>query len=214
MQVHSIFESISGEAGFFPQGTWCTFIRLQGCNLRCSWCDTVTAQTHDIRLNYEMTINNIVKQIKTRHVLITGGEPLARNIEDFSKLLRALSGYVVQVETNGSLKPPEACEWVKWVVDYKCPSSGMIGQMLPVEQFIKVWPASAAMVKFVVANGADLQRAIAVMQDMRKTGYIFLVSPLNGDGHQIPAMVVSLRHAGLLDQIIFSVQLHKLLGLE
>ena len=38
LQVNSIFESISGEAGFFQQGTWCTFIRLQGCNLRCSWC--------------------------------------------------------------------------------------------------------------------------------------------------------------------------------
>ena len=123
LQVNEIFESISGEAGWFPQGSWCTFVRLQGCNLHCQWCDTKKALDHFAGM--KMSVDEIVAQCKTPRVLITGGEPLMQ-IDGLEVLLEALiekADKHVQVETNGSFSIPR-WEGVEWVVDYKPPSSG------------------------------------------------------------------------------------------
>lgn len=221
MKIHSIFESISGEGGFFSQGTWCTFIRMQGCNLRCSWCDTKQAQEEG---ELELPDYQIVERVKTTHVIITGGEPLNQPIE-LARLANALfrpytQVQKIQVETNGSFLPPKIkslydwTERIYWVVDYKLPSSGMMVYMPPVKEFVEAWIRLRAKVKFVIdtSSDCDLSSAIDIMKVMIRCGYTheFLLSPVDAQGQQIVRMASALRFHGLLDRIVFSIQLHKL----
>lgn len=223
MKINSIFESISGEGGFFPQGSWVTFIRFQGCNLNCRFCDTLYAQ--DIKGGEEKSIEEIVSQVKTDKVLITGGESLFQSIA-FSELVISLlsAGKQIQVETNGSLFPsPELPMWaakrINWIVDYKCPCSSELKNMPDVQQFINVWKELPALIKFVVSP--DLENMTFVLnciKIMSIYGYTnnFLISPLNGDGQSIPKIVEFLSSKNcrnILERIVFSVQLHKIVKL-
>ena len=229
LKVHSIFESISGEAGGFPQGTWVTFIRLQGCNLRCSWCDTKGSQEADHPAKM-MTPDEIFDQIQTRDVLITGGEPLYQAkqlIPLIAKLLQ--NGRKVQIETNGSLKFPNQLIPVfyhgggpiHWVVDYKCPSSGMSDAMPPLEHFF-AWIRQAfwrdkIYLKWVIADDQDLEFALGKIEMIiPHTPPIYhLISPIDGKGEMIQDMVAKIRKRdpNLLNHITFSVQLHKLINM-
>lgn len=100
--VSEIFKSIQGE-GIFA-GTPCTFIRLWGCPVKCSWCDTdYTWRSNVIDCVKWMTIDEImaeVTDVPVRHVVITGGEPTIYNLDE---LLHALHqfGYITQLETSG-----------------------------------------------------------------------------------------------------------------
>ena len=107
LNIHSIFQSINGEVSAPGQGSLCTFIRLQGCNLRCEWCDTLDSQkTTDKMLTVE-TIITIIRglPIPTRNITITGGEPLLQK-EALSHLVSNLHkrGYYITIETNGTQK--------------------------------------------------------------------------------------------------------------
>ncbi len=228
LKVHSIFESISGEAGGFPQGTWSTFIRLQGCNLRCGWCDTSHSQDSEAP-SMKMTPDEIFEHCHNKHILITGGEPLLQGralVPLISRLLH--SGKKVQIETNGSYPIPHSA-WlsipeydqfpVYWVVDHKCPSSGMSTSMPPIESFIsqihrarkhrdEVW------IKWVIADERDLAFALERIGKMANLVTVpHLISPIDGKGGMIQSLVDAIRRSdpGLVDKIIFSVQLHKLI---
>lgn len=118
--VNEIFYSIQGESLF--NGRPCAFIRLTGCNLRCSYCDTVYAYEK----GFEMEIQAIIKQIDSFGcplVEVTGGEPLIQPETPF--LIRALleNGYEVLIETNGSLDISMVDNRCIKIVDIKCPSS-------------------------------------------------------------------------------------------
>ncbi len=215
--VHSIFESISGEAGIFPQGTWTTFIRLQGCNLRCNYCDTKKTQTKKGGKN--LTVKQIVKSIKTPHVLITGGEPLHQNI---SNLLCALhkEGHITQVETNGTLPPPNMASLAGWVVDYKTPSSGMTKHNFSISNFASKWNKYSVSVKFVLdfKEESDIQFTLKSITELDTWFYPkikFLISPLDANPDQIGKVVEQIKQVNpdLLTNVIFSIQLHKLIGL-
>jgi 7-carboxy-7-deazaguanine synthase len=223
LKVHSIFESISGEVGTFPQGTWCTFVRLQGCNLRCVWCDTV--ETQDMKkMATEMTPAEIAGKIQTRSVVLTGGEPLAqREVVD---LLFTLSRFdhQVQVETNGSIPPPDdpIAHFTGWVVDYKCPSSMMFRNMPKPEIFARWWVPYDAVIKFVVdpSNEDDLSVMMDAMSRMNETALLyrkelrFAISPMDAKGECIPEIVKRLNRCSQLQRnVSFSVQLHKLINL-
>jgi len=232
MQIHSIFESISGEAGGFPQGTWCTFIRLQGCSLQCRWCDTPEAQAKKAAPDLEMTIKDIVSQVGTKHVLITGGEPLLQRDETVGLILELLDyNHVIQVETNGHHDIPDiATDNLNWVVDYKTPSSRMQYQMFAFRDigFIenkkfsgcgqgeRLEGLNANHIKFVIGNLEDLTFSLDRMQELRGTGgknLNFVLSPLNADKDMVVYILdgIKRRSPSLLDQIIFSIQLHKIL---
>jgi 7-carboxy-7-deazaguanine synthase len=130
MNVIEIFYSIQGEttrAGF-PS----VFIRLAGCNLECSYCDTVYARTASS--GREMLIKDIIHETESYenidHVTITGGEPLIQ--EDTIDLMNKLieKGYSVQLETNGSISLKDVPYKVRKIVDVKTPSSGHAGSFL------------------------------------------------------------------------------------
>ena len=121
LRVNEIFYSIQGESSFAGQP--CVFIRLAGCNLRCSYCDTQYA--YDAGAQYDLgQLVDIVQAYQCPLVEITGGEPLlqAETPRLVDRLLaRSLR---VLVETNGSLDISKLSALSVRIVDIKCPSSG------------------------------------------------------------------------------------------
>ncbi len=122
LKVNEIFYSIQGESTY--SGKPCIFIRLTGCNLRCTYCDTEYA-FYD---GQKMTIDSILKKIKKWNcslVEVTGGEPLAQKgtIELLKILLN--NNYKVLLETSGSIPLNDVPYNIIKIVDFKCPSSGM-----------------------------------------------------------------------------------------
>jgi len=121
LKICEIFKSIQGESTY--AGCICTFVRLTGCNLDCSYCDTRYAFTEGTMMSIEKILE-IVDSYGVKLVELTGGEPL---FQDKSATLceRLLQkGYTVLVETNGSLPIrllPSGCIRI---VDVKCPGSG------------------------------------------------------------------------------------------
>ena len=125
LHVNEIFYSIQGESSF--AGRPCVFVRLTGCNLRCTYCDT----TYAYEEGAVMEINHIFQQIaplQCRLVEVTGGEPLLQKKTPF--LVEGLleDGYEVLLETNGSLDISRVDARCVKIVDFKCPSSGMSDQ--------------------------------------------------------------------------------------
>ena len=122
LRVNEIFYSIQGESTFagFP----CIFIRMTGCNLRCTYCDTTYAydQGDDIPLDSILTT---VKKFDCSLIEVTGGEPLIQN--ETPDLISTLinNGYTVLLETNGSQDISTVDTRCTRIVDIKCPSSGM-----------------------------------------------------------------------------------------
>ncbi len=102
LKVVEIFRTVEGEGRWV--GLPISFIRLEGCNLRCPWCDTT--YSYDGKTYKELTIPQILQEIKTfglKRVCITGGEPfLSENLPELVKALLE-EGYKVFIETNGTL---------------------------------------------------------------------------------------------------------------
>lgn len=121
LRVSEIFYSLQGETS--RAGLPTVFVRLTGCPLRCTYCDTAYAFTG----GQSMALAEImaaVGQYAPRHVTLTGGEPLAQ--KNSLPLLRALcdAGYVVSLETGGMLDISAVDERVMIVLDIKTPASG------------------------------------------------------------------------------------------
>lgn len=153
IKIINIFKSIDGEA--YHAGRPTIFIRTFGCNLRCAYpCDTKESwdmATFDRlygRPLFEMTPEAAFAAMKRldadiKHATITGGEPLLpENIpwmQDFTAML-VNDGYDVDFETNGAVSLGDMAEWrdrkcfgkhVRFIMDWKCPSSGMLQKMIP-----------------------------------------------------------------------------------
>jgi 7-carboxy-7-deazaguanine synthase len=124
MQITEIYKSLQGESTY--AGLPCVFVRLTGCNLRCSWCDS----EYTFQGGRKMAIEEVLDEVKRLGpgggmVEITGGEPLLQEGEVVPLMQRLLQeGYRVLLETSGErpLEPVPA-EVVK-IVDVKCPDSG------------------------------------------------------------------------------------------
>jgi len=173
MKVNEIFYSIEGEG--IRAGMPCVFIRLHGCNLNCSYCDTrYSCEGEDYSV---MSVQQILDELEFYHcpnITVTGGEPLIH--DGINTLLKALmiKGYNVNVETNGSIVPE--VEGPIYTVDFKTKCSGMSDKM-NVEAF-KVLD-SEDVVKFVVASVDDLEQALSFVEENDIRANIF-VSPVFG----------------------------------
>ena len=204
MKVFEIFPSIQGEGPY--QGIPTAFIRLSGCNLRCRWCDT--PKTQDGSTGEEMTVDEVfghVKRLGLSHVCITGGEPLIQQDELLS-LLKELheGGYIVGIETNGTIDPVPVMEYSSVCMDVKCPSSGE-KSFVP---FVKKLRSSDC-VKFVVDGKEDLEYMAGLLDEV--PGYVeVFVSPVWGsDSRFIADYIMKLKRP-----VRFQLQLHKILGVE
>ena len=152
LYVNEIFDSIEGEGK--RAGELATFIRLTGCNLRCSYCDTAYA----FKEGTPMTVQEILDKVHYPNVTLTGGEPL---MQDIRALLEALRSHNVNIETNGSLNIQNYFDLdnVFFTVDFKCGTSGMTKEMLP-HNFKHL--RKRDVLKFVVGSEEDLQQAKAL----------------------------------------------------
>jgi organic radical activating enzyme len=107
-KVNEIFYSLQGE-GYYT-GTPAVFLRLSGCNMACSFCDTQHQEGVD------MTDEDIVREVlkyPARHIVITGGEPTMQLTASLTNALKQ-AGFFIQIETNGSIALPEGCE-IDWI---------------------------------------------------------------------------------------------------
>jgi len=121
LTVNEIFKSLQGESSF--TGLPCIFIRLTGCNLRCSWCDTEYAFHEGKPISVE-EIMDAIEPLGVPLVEITGGEPLLQDgVYDLMDALLA-KNYEVLVETGGSLSLAQIPPKVIKILDIKCPGSG------------------------------------------------------------------------------------------
>jgi 7-carboxy-7-deazaguanine synthase len=158
LRINELFKSIQGESTH--AGKVCSFVRLSGCNLRCSYCDTAYAWEQ----GEEWSIDHIVDAVRafrTTLVEITGGEPL---LQDDTPLLcqRLLDlKYTVLVETNGSLDLSLVPPPVIRIVDIKCPSSGHAGSFLDINYSL-LRPGDEC--KFVLSDKDDFFWAVETVR--------------------------------------------------
>jgi 7-carboxy-7-deazaguanine synthase len=123
MYLIEIYKSVQGESSF--AGLPCIFVRLAGCNLRCSWCDSEYTFTGGYKVTCEQVEAAIAALAPVRLVEFTGGEPMLQAAE-LVPLMRKLvnSGYELLLETSGERPLAEVPRDVHKIVDVKCPGSG------------------------------------------------------------------------------------------
>lgn len=127
LRVTEIFHSIQGESTW--AGLPCTFIRLTGCPLRCTWCDTEYAFFGGEKMTLDAIVER-VEEIGTKLVEITGGEPLIhRGAFDLARMLLD-KGCTVLVETSGAIDVSPLDPRVHKIMDLKCPGSGEVARNL------------------------------------------------------------------------------------
>ncbi|HUV50204.1 MAG TPA: radical SAM protein [Anaerolineae bacterium] len=151
--INEIFYSIQGESLY--AGLPCVFVRLTGCNLRCSYCDTRYAYEEGM----EMELSEILQKVATYHcplIEITGGEPLFQDNTPLliSKLLE--KGYEVMMETNGTFDISMVDKRCVKIVDIKCPTSGESDRN-DLENLKRL--NQKDQVKFVIGNRKDYEYA-------------------------------------------------------
>lgn len=215
MQINEIFTSLSGECdGFGNQGGLATFVRFQGCNLKCKWCDTEYAQGHTG--HEEMSVEEVVAQCTTRHIIITGGEPLLQQ-EDVKELVTRLCEQLrfVTIETNGSLEitidpARTSYDFLRFVVDYKLDSSGTNNAMLPAV-FDHLYALDV--IKFVIADLQDYRQAIdTLLRNYPRWRARKVFSPVPKKAW--PAELAKVIVQDKLERVRLSIQLHKTLKIK
>ena len=202
--VNEIFNSIQGESTY--AGLPCTFIRLAGCNLRCSYCDTKYAYNGGTSL----TVKDIIDRISDYRcflVEITGGEPL---IQDETPLLITNlieNGYKLLLETNGTIDISRVDERCIKIVDIKCPGSGESGKNI-LDNLNRL--NISDQVKFVISSREDYEYAKDIIK--RIPGWFLreniLISPVPGkmDFSDLAKLILE-------DRLVvrFHIQLHKII---
>ena len=153
LEVAEIFKSIQGESSYM--GIPCAFVRLTGCNLRCSWCDTEYAFRDGMRMSVGKVIAEI-DQFGVEMVEVTGGEPLLQP-KVYELMLRLIKKkYLVLLETGGSLSIKDVPDEVFKIVDVKCPSSGETEKNY-LENLQLLGPGDQ--IKFVIQDRRDYEYA-------------------------------------------------------
>ncbi len=177
LNLIEIFASVQGETSL--SGLPTTFVRLAACNLRCTWCDT----TYSFGRGKPHSLDAIISQADQnacRHVCITGGEPLLQ--ENVYPLMTRLcdKGYILSLETGGSLCTAKVDPRVRIILDIKCPDSGMS---------LKNYWANLDLlrqhdeIKFVIKGAEDYNYAneISIKYNLYKRENPILLSPVHGE---------------------------------
>jgi len=201
MVINEIFNSIQGESSY--AGLPCCFIRLTGCNLSCSYCDTSYA-FHD---GQEMTISSIISHIDTsgiKLVEITGGEPLLQKETPFLIETLLKKNFSVLVETNGSVDIDIVPSKAVIIMDLKCPGSGMSDRM-KWENIEKL--SGKDEIKFVIGDRRDYLWAVEKIRayEVDKKSHILFSSVF---GKLEPKTLVKWIMEDNLN-VRFQLQLHK-----
>ena len=176
MQITEIYKSVQGESTY--AGLPCIFVRLTGCNLRCSWCDSEYAFYGGSKMSREEILGEVKKLSPSGgYVEITGGEPMLQEREVvplMQDLLKA--GYKVLLETSGERVLASVPAGVIKIVDVKCPHSGA-PDTFRMENLDVLQPGDE--VKFVIRDRADFEfaRDFTLRHDLATRAGAVLFSP-------------------------------------
>lgn len=187
LNIHEIYRTIQGETS--RAGIPCVMIRTAGCDLRCTWCDTIDATQS--ATGKTLTIREICQQVEllgTHLICITGGEPLLQKNTPALAAMLAAGNYTVQVETNGAqLIAPLRAPIIR-IMDIKCPNSGMSRNF----NWYNLQDLRATdEVKFVIAGRDDYEYAREIIEKhaLSERCHV-LLSPLNAPDTDItPALL-------------------------
>lgn len=158
MRVTEIFHSIQGESSY--AGLPCVFVRLTGCPLRCSWCDSEYA----FHGGTEIALDDVMSRISKYGcplVELTGGEPLHQ--PEAFRLIEMLCNdrYTVLIETSGAIDISTVDQRAHIILDIKCPGSGMMDRM---DWDNLTHLTSKDEVKFVVKDRVDYEWAVSILK--------------------------------------------------
>jgi len=203
LKITEIFYSLQGEAD--TAGIPTTFVRLTGCPLRCQYCDTAYAFHGGEWWELDAIVARI-RELGTKYVCVTGGEPLAQKtcVELLHRL--AEEGFRVSLETSGAMRLEGVDARVVKVVDVKTPASGEEGR----NRYDELGRLdSKDLVKFVICGREDYEWSRAKMQELALPARCTVLFSPSAD--QLPAR-------NLADWILedrlpvrFQLQLHKVL---
>ncbi|MFC5451671.1 7-carboxy-7-deazaguanine synthase QueE [Paenibacillus aestuarii] len=208
-----IFETVEGEgtrAGF-PT----IFVRLFGCNLRCTWCDTKYSYPPAEAENV-LTIAEIVSEVskyRSRHICLTGGEPLLYGDKSLA-LVEALAALEqvddLHIETNGAIDLAPfvsriASPKVRYIMDFKLPDSGEMGQMVMSNLGLL---RKQDELKFVIGSDEDFRTAVEVLAK-HPTKALPMFSPVWET--MPPRKLVELMLQAGLSGVKLNMQLHKII---
>ena len=221
LKVHEIFQTIQGEG--YDTGVPVIFIRLYGCNLKCSYCD----QDQSGVTPREVTVGDIVGYLDKcntnaiKNICITGGEPLMQEDTNFLIDILVEYGYNVSVETNGAILLRENREdrerKFKYVMDLKTPSSGM-EKMNCLENLNRL--TSQDEIKCVVADDTDLIYVKEVLLNAHNCSAKILISPMFDENDKPVIDGKTLCKTILNDPFLVmknvrvQLQIHKILGFK
>ena len=208
LDVVEKFVSINGEGAH--AGELAVFIRFKGCNLRCSYCDTLWACINNApaKMMSVEELTDMVIKTRVNNVTLTGGEPLLQ--EELYKLTDMLisNGKRVEIETNGSISLKELSIREKrpvFTMDYKLPSSNMEKYMC-FENFDMLDAHDT--VKFVSGSIEDLERAAEIIEKYSLTDkcHVF-ISPVFGKID--PQEIVRFMSENGMNDVRLQLQMHK-----
>lgn len=205
------FVSINGEGT--KAGQLAVFIRFQGCNLACSYCDTMWANKRDAKYEY-MTADEIydfLKKTKITNVTLTGGEPLLQNgIRELVEKLMNSGEFEVEIETNGSKSIESFLKLSRppiFTMDYKLAGSNMEKYML--ESNFELLRKEDT-VKFVVSDINDLLRTKEIIEKNKLINKCNIyISPVFGkiDSKEIVEFMIN----NNLNKVNMQIQMHKVI---
>lgn len=209
MKIAEIFDSIDGEGKF--TGALATFIRLGGCNMRCSYCDTGYAlKATD---GEEMTVEQIIDEVKrigNKHVTLTGGEPLMNKYTPVLVDKLCKSGYFVNIETNGSFDVSAyQNENTIITMDYKTVSSGERHKM----SIDRINTLRKQDILKIVCEESDLLDVADLLSQVETDAEVY-ISPVFGkeDPKHLVSFLKKLRDIKVRTEgIRVQVQLHKII---
>jgi 7-carboxy-7-deazaguanine synthase len=156
MHLIELYKSVQGESSF--AGVPCIFVRLAGCNLRCTWCDS----EYTFGGGKSFTADEIIAQIEAlepcRLIEFTGGEPMLQARELLPLMDQLLAkNYTLMIETSGEQPLADVPRAVHKIVDVKCPGAGAAANSFRMENLDVLTPNDE--VKFVLTDRADYEFA-------------------------------------------------------
>lgn len=211
-QYHEVFKSIQGEST--DAGRPCTFVRLYGCPLNCTYCDQPQSKKDRHKISMDNLISKVIA-LGVPYVCITGGEPLLQSEPLYPFIYELLyKGFEVSIETSGCF-PIEETPYrrsFKYIMDIKCPSSGVSHK----NYFDNMFRLKCNdEIKFVIKDRKDYEFALRILKSYQIVSKV-LFSPMfdKNDEQHIGADLVNWILEDKLYNTYVQLQLHKYLGVK
>lgn len=215
IHINKIFESFDGEVCHTLQGRLCTFVRVQGCNLKCSYCDTPESVKHVDGTSMPVEeVVSICEEMGNPKITITGGEPfLQTDLPEFVLLATQEMKAVFTIETNGSLYIPNKIRNmpnVQTIFDYKLDNEDFMVELVYFAQDVPM----NTIIKFPIQNWGEFHRACDVIREIecisKNKNRTYAFSPVGVSANTLAKALQGSR----IKNAILNIQIHKLIGIS